>query len=163
MISKKSNRILVSACLLAIPCQYNAQLATLRLEQAWLEKFGNRLIPVCPEQLAGLPTPRKPIEIQGGDGWDVLANRARVVSQDDEDFTARLIQGSTNVLEIARVTSATQMIVQDRSPSCSCVEIYNGTFGHVKKKGYGVCAALLEQNHIELIDIKQLQGLRKGG
>ncbi len=151
----EKERILVSACLLSIPCQYNGELARLRLGPDWLEKFGDRIIPVCPEQLGGLPTPRKPVEIQGGDGKDVLAGRARVVSEDGEDFTAPFVRGALAVLNIAQVTSAAKMIVQDRSPSCSCMEIYDGSFQHIRKPGLGVCAALLSQNHIELIHVKQ--------
>ena len=92
---------LLSACLLEIPCQYDGRLARLRLDRADILALGDLIVPVCPEQLSGLSTPRKPVEIQGGDGFDVLSQRARVASQDGEDFTEQFIKGA----EIVSVSS----------------------------------------------------------
>lgn len=150
--------ILVSACLLQIPCQYDGQMARIQLCQTEIEALNRTMIPVCPEQLAGLATPRKPVEIVGGDGQDVLVRRAHVVSADGENFTEQFIKGAYLVLEIGRVTGATKMITQHRSPSCASTCIYNGTFSHTLKPGQGVCAALLQTQGIELIDVNAFKG-----
>ncbi len=148
--------ILISACLLPIPCQYNGQLASARLSMEHLNALDTVLIPVCPEQLGGLPTPRKPVEIQGGDGADVLYGDARVISADGEDFTAQFVQGANSVLKVATITGARRMITQYRSPSCGCTGIYDGTFSHTLRTGDGVCAALLRADGVELVDIQAL-------
>lgn len=148
--------ILVSTCLLPVPCQYNGQLARYQLSAAQIQMLDAVLVPVCPEQLGGLPTPRKPVEIQGGTGADVLAGRAHVVSADGEDFTAQVIRGAQSVLELALLNQTTRMITQHRSPSCGSTCIYNGTFSHTLRPGDGVCAALLRANHIELTSILEL-------
>ncbi len=149
--------ILVSACLLNIPCQYNGLLAKTQFSKENIEYIDGHIVPVCPEQFSGLPTPRKPVEIQGGDGFDVLSRQARVVSEDGEDFTDQFIKGAKIVLEITKATGATKMITQFRSPSCSSNGIYDGNFCHNLKSGFGVCAALLQLNGIELIDINKVK------
>ena len=55
--------ILVSACLLGCACRYDGQSKPNPLAQE-LAKRG-LAVPVCPEQLGGLPTPRKPSERRG--------------------------------------------------------------------------------------------------
>jgi uncharacterized protein YbbK (DUF523 family) len=153
--------VLVSTCLLGIPCQYDGQLAKTRFEKKEIEKLDFHLVPVCPEQLSGLPTPRKSVEIQCGDGMDVLSGGARVVSQDGEYFTEQFIRGAENVLLIAKTIGATKMITQFRSPSCSSCKIYDGNFNHSLRSGLGVCAALLQSNGIELIDVDAVRN-KKG-
>lgn len=149
--------VLVSACLLNVPCQYDGRLAKIRLEDGEIEKLGFHLVPVCPEQLSGLPTPRKSVEIQGGDGIEVLQGQAVVVSQDGEDFSEQFIKGAESTLVIAKSVGAKKMITQFRSPSCSSCKIYDGTFSHNLRPGIGVCAALLQSNGMELIDIDTLR------
>jgi uncharacterized protein YbbK (DUF523 family) len=147
--------ILVSACLLDIPCRYNGLLAENRLNPELIKRVYPHIVPICPEQLAGLPTPRKPVEIRGGDGFDVLRQQASVTSQDGEDFTAQFIKGAEITLLIAKTIGATQMITQLRSPSCSSQFIYDGAYCHKLIKGFGVTAALLLQHDIALIDATQ--------
>lgn len=149
------NRItLISACRLGIPCRYDGRASPHRLDEETIEALGPSLVPVCPEQLGGLPTPRVPAEIQGGDGFDVLAGRARVVSRDGRDVTEHFVRGARQVLRITRITGATRMILQARSPSCGCRQIYDGTFGDVLVEGVGVTAALLRlETEIELTEL----------
>lgn len=151
--------VLVSACLLNIPCQYDGRLAKIRFEEYEIEKLGFHLVPVCPEQLSGLPTPRKSVEIQGGDGMNVLRGSAFVVSQDGEDFSEKFIKGAESTLVIAKTTGAKRMITQFRSPSCSSCMIYDGTFSHNLRPGLGVCAALLRSNGMEMLDINALRNM----
>ncbi len=146
-------------CLLGITCPYDGKPAKKQLDdqvKMRIPKTGLRLIPICPEQLAGLPTPRKPVEIMGGDGNDVIDNKARVVSRDGEDFTEQFRMGAEIVFSIAKLFDARQMITQKRSPSCSSEGIYDGTFDHVLRDGKGVCAAFLEKNGIGVVDIDDI-------
>lgn len=110
------NPILVSACLVGVKCRYDGESRTdprvLRLFRA------GRAIPVCPEQLGGLPTPREPAEIVGGDGQDVLDGRARVIDKSGRDVTASFVKGAEQVLFLARQTGAKRAILKRKSPSC---------------------------------------------
>jgi len=138
--------IIVSACLLGLNTKYdgtsNAH-ALIRKYSSW-EKF----IPVCPEQLGGLPTPRVPVEIINGTGQVVLAGRCAVQGEQGEVVTPQFIQGAKEVLEIVRMFKVTAAILKERSPSCGVNHIYDGSFTHREKSGQGVTAALLREHHI---------------
>jgi uncharacterized protein YbbK (DUF523 family) len=113
---------------------------------------------VCPELLAGLPTPRGPFEIVGGDGHDVLDGNAEVVSHDGSDYTQQLTDGAHKALEIAKRMEVTEAILCSRSPSCSCLQIYDGSFRSRLKPGYGVFGALLRRNGIRCTPNTELKG-----
>jgi uncharacterized protein YbbK (DUF523 family) len=116
-----------------------------------------KAIPVCPEQLGGLPTPRNPAEIVGGDGFDVLDGKARVIDNQGNDVTKMFIDGAYQALRIAQTVGATEAILKERSPSCGSHQIYNGTFSKTKKKGAGVTAALLIRNGIRVQSEESLE------
>ncbi len=108
------------------------------------------ILPFCPEQMGGLPTPRPRAEIVGGDGHDVLANRARVIGEDGEDVTMSFIRGATESIKLVRLFDITEAYLKDKSPSCGLGTIYrNGR----QVKGDGVCAALLSQNGIKITSV----------
>ncbi len=144
--------VLISACLLDIPCRYNGLAAECSLVSLLHKRKDWCLIPVCPEQLGGLPTPRNPVEIQHGNGYDVLNGKAVVATRDGHDMTRHFIQGAEITLKIALMTGAVTMISQSRSPSCSSHMIYDGWFSGRLIKGNGVCSALLRKSGIEIID-----------
>ena len=137
-------RILVSACLLGIHCKYsggdnaNAKVLALAANPA------NEVIPVCPEVLGGLPTPRPPAEIQP-DG--------RVMTQDGHEVTAAYRAGAERTLAIAREMRPDRIILQSRSPSCGVRERYDGTFSRVRVPGQGVTAALLVRHGFSVEDV----------
>ena len=139
--------ILVSHCLLGEPCRYDG---TSRLDRQViaLHSTGHNLIPVCPEVLGGLETPRSPAELQP-DG--------RVLTQDGQDVTAAYRAGAERVLEIARESGCTVAVLKARSPSCGCGEIYDGTFTHTVKPGWGIAARLLADAGLEVMDEEHLQ------
>ena len=137
-------RIRVSACLLGIHCKYsggdnaNAKVLALAANPA------NEVIPVCPEVLGGLPTPRPPAEIQP-DG--------RVMTQDGHEVTAAYRAGAERTLAIAREMRPDRIILQSRSPSCGVRERYDGTFSRVRVPGQGVTAALLVKHGFSVEDV----------
>ncbi len=138
--------VLVSACLLGINCRYNrSNVFDESLLKNILER-GLTPIPVCPEQLGGLPTPRPSCEIVGGDGYDVLDGIARVLTRDGEDITEHFVRGAYETLKIAKLLNIDFAIMKDFSPSCGCENIYDGTFSGRTKRGCGVTTALLRRN-----------------
>ena len=143
--------ILVSACLTGKNCRYDGGGFDRYPELARMVEEG-RALPVCPEQLGGLPTPRPPAELQDGDGMQVLTGEARITRQDGTDVTEAFLAGAQKTLEIARQSGATAAILKARSPSCGCKQIYDGTFSGELKPGKGLTAALLEQAGLVLYD-----------
>ena len=101
--------ILVSACLLGTPCRYDGKSKPHRLVQAFLKASHARVIPICPEVMGGLLTPRPPAEIQP-DG--------RVRTQSGLDVTDAYDQGAEKVLHLAQKEGADLVILQAKSPSC---------------------------------------------
>ena len=115
-----------------------------------------KLMPVCPEQLGGLQTPRAPQEIQGGTGEDVLVGRCKVLNINGEDVTQKFITGAEETLKIARLFHIEEFIGKSRSPSCGCGQIYDGTFSRRLIDGDGVTTALLKRNRIRVITEEDL-------
>lgn len=134
--------ILVSGCLVGINCKYNG--GNNYDERIFdLVKKG-KAIPVCPEQLGGLKTPRTPSEIQKKDGKRVVS------TADGEDVTLQYERGAEEVLKLAKELGVTEVIFQPRSPSCGRGLIYDGTFSKNKIEGNGVAADLLMKNGIKV-------------
>lgn len=141
--------ILISGCLLGINCKYSGGN---NFSQKLMELIKNKkTIPICPEQLGGLTTPRPPAEIQEGDGEAVLAGRAKVLTTGGRDVTEEFIVGAAETLKIAQLYGANKAILKSGSPSCGCGAIYDGSFSNKKKSGNGVTAALLLKHGIEVV------------
>lgn len=134
----------VSACLLGKPCRYDGGS---KPHATVAQSLGDAL-PVCPECLGGLPIPRAPSEIQGGDGADVLAGRARVMSRDGQDVTEAFVKGAKAALQLCREVQ--EAVLKARSPSCGVGAIYDGSFSGHCRPGDGVTAALLRANGIRV-------------
>ena len=98
------------------------------------------LIPVCPEQLGGLSTPREPSEIIG----------KRVINKSGRDVTENYVRGAEETLKTARAYNCRCAVLKERSPSCGTKEVYDGTFSKTVVSGKGITAALLENNGIEI-------------
>ncbi len=144
-------KVLISACLIGMRCRYDAGHS--RNEAAIKQNQSHELISVCPEELGGLPTPRPPAEIVGGDGNDVLNGSAKVLTADGEDVTEAFLQGAYRALRTAQSHGATRIILKARSPSCGCGHIYDGSFSGALTTGDGVTTALLKKHGIEIISI----------
>jgi uncharacterized protein YbbK (DUF523 family) len=114
------------------------------------------LIPVCPEQLGGKPTPRPDAEIRNGDGLNVLEGKAKVVEPDGNDATKYFIKGAEEVLKLAKLLNIKEAILKQRSPSCGSGQVYDGTFSKRIIKGDGVTTALLKKNEIKVISEENL-------
>ncbi len=140
--------VLISACLVGIHCRFDG---SKRPPEGNLEKLkGSVIIPVCPEQLGGLATPRKPAEITQGTGFDVLQEKAKVLDSSGTDITVQFLQGAEAVLKIAHLNGVEKAYLKEKSPSCGKGSIV--CRGKVKP-GPGVTAALLMKEGIEVIGV----------
>lgn len=138
--------VLVSACLQGVPCRFDGRG---KASSETAAAIGDRRpVPFCPEVAAGLSTPRRPAEIVGGDGHDVLDGRARVVDDTGLDVTEAFLEGAGRALEAARRAGCTEALLMARSPSCGRGRVYDGTFTGELRDGDGVTAALLERHGI---------------
>ncbi|HVF53325.1 MAG TPA: DUF523 domain-containing protein [Actinomycetota bacterium] len=140
--------VLVSACLAGRTCRFDGS-SNPSIEVADLVT-SSRAVLVCPEVDGGLGTPRPAAEIVGGDGADVLAGRARVVTEAGADVTDAYLRGAHRALEAARISGAREAILKARSPSCGKGCIRDGSFQGGTIAGDGVTAALLIQHGIEV-------------
>ena len=130
-MDKKNTRILVSACLLGVNCRYDGKNGRRDEVLKLLREY--ELIPVCPEILGGLATPRTPAERKGD----------RVVTKDGADVTKAYERGAKEVLRLARLFGCQAAVLKERSPSCGAGTIYDGTFTGTLTEGNGVCAQML--------------------
>lgn len=144
-------KMLISACLLGVNCRYDG--GNSRDKDAIKRHQHDELVPVCPEEAGGLPTPRPAVEIVGGDGNDVLDGKARVLTAEGVDKTEEFLKGAQIALELAQSEGATSVLLKSKSPSCGCGEIYDGTFSKTLSYGDGVTTALLKRHGIEVISI----------
>ncbi len=135
-IYKEKEPLLISGCLMGCGCRYDGK----RQGLAHLDKLMARfdLIPVCPEQLGGLPTPRTPAERVGG----------RVLTADGTDVTAQYQAGAEEALRLARIYGCKKALLKEKSPSCGHGKIYDGTFSRRLTDGSGVTAELLMEKGI---------------
>jgi uncharacterized protein YbbK (DUF523 family) len=140
--------VLVSACLAGFNCRYDGGNSSIEEIKRLLSK--NKAIPICPEQLGGLKTPRKVAEILGGDGYKVLEGKAKVIDIEGVDLSRYFILGAEKVLRIAKILNIKEAIFKDKSPSCGVNLIYDGNFNNCLKKGVGVTTALLRLKYIEV-------------
>jgi uncharacterized protein YbbK (DUF523 family) len=146
---------LISACLLGVRCAWNGDGRYKNNRAIQLSKV-ETLIPVCPEQLGGLPTPRAPQEIQGGTGDDILNSKCKVINKDGQDVTREFIKGAEETLKIACQLNINEFIAKSGSPSCGCAQIYDGSFSGRLIDGDGVTIALLKRNGIKIIPEEDL-------
>ena len=107
-----------------------------------------------PEVLGGLFIPSVPAEIRGGDGRDVLKGKATVINIDGIDVSCEFIKGAFETLRIAQAVGAKEALLIEKSPSCGCGKIFDGTFSDKFKGGDGVTTALLKKNGIKVTIVK---------
>jgi uncharacterized protein YbbK (DUF523 family) len=141
---KKEEIILCSACLLGVNCRYDGKN---KLNKKIIELAKKKiLIPVCPEQLGGLPTPREPAEQKG----------KKIITKSGKDVTKYFKRGAKEILKIVKLFKIKKAILKQKSPSCGCGKIYDGTFSGKIIKGDGVLTVLLKKNGIEVMSEENL-------
>ena len=132
-------RILISACLLGLSCRYDGDSKPHPLAEELARR--HQLVPVCPEQLGGLPTPRPPAERWGD----------RVVTREGGDVTAQYRRGAEETWKLCRLLDCQAAVLKERSPSCGSGEIYDGTFTGTRISGDVVTAETLRAQGIRIV------------
>ena len=140
--------MLISACLVGINCKYNGK-NNYNEKALDLVKKGIA-IPICPEQLGGLTTPRNPSEIR------TIDNKVHVIVSTNNDVTKEFEKGAYEVLKLAKDLNVDKVILKSKSPSCGIGKIYDGTFSNNLIDGNGILANLLIDNNIEVVDIEDI-------
>lgn len=140
--------ILISGCLLGLKCRYDGKEKKLSEIKKLIELYN--LIPICPEQLGGLPTPRIPAE----------RVKDRVITQVGVDVTKEYQIGAEEALKIAKLYNCKKAILKEKSPSCGCGKIYDGTFSRNLIVGNGVTGDLLLKNGIEVFGESEIDKLK---
>ena len=141
-------KILVSSCLLGLNCRYSGD-SCFSLSVAGLAQ-NHTLIPVCPEQMGGLTTPREPAQIIDGNGVDIWNGRATVINASGKDVTPEFIRGARKALNFIKQYKVTEIVLKERSPSCAVHFIYRG---NSIVNGMGVtCALFLHEGFKVLSD-----------
>ena len=132
------DKLLVSACLLGTPCRYDGKSKADARVQALVGRY--EIVPVCPEQLGGLPTPRVPSERRG----------ERVVTAGGRDVTEAYRRGAEAALALCQQNGCEAAVLKEKSPSCGCGQIYDGTFSRRLTEGDGVTAEALKAHGITI-------------
>ena len=148
-------KVLVSRCLLGHRVRYDGGASGPYGQLARWQDEG-RIIALCPEVAGGLPTPRAPAEIPGGQGLDVLNGKAPVMTSEGEDVTAAFMDGAQQALALVNRHGIRIAILKANSPSCGNVQTYDGSFSGVKVEGQGVTAALLAGAGVQVFSELQL-------
>ena len=136
----------ISQCLLGDPCRYDAQSKGLSEEELLRLRIRFNLIPFCPEQLGGLPTPRTPSEIVGEE----------VIMKDGKNVTGEYNLGAEKSLNILLENRCKKALLKEKSPSCGKHSIYDGSFSNTLVKGEGITASLLQKNNIRIYSEDEL-------
>lgn len=139
--------VLISACLLGACCRYDGQSKKYDGIGALIDKYN--LIPVCPEIMGGLQTPRAPAERVGD----------KVICDNGCDVTEQYRRGAQEVLKFAKLFSCQLAVLKANSPSCGHRKIYDGTFTRNLIDGMGVTAQLLTENGIRVVDETEIFNL----
>src|SRR5688572_23682240 len=126
--------IVVSACLLGVPCNHEGRGSRSAAVERLARSSGAQLVPICPEVAGGLPVPRPAAELQPG---------GRVVTAAGDDVTWAYSRGAAAAVAVARAVGASEAVLKARSPSCGCREVYDGSFSRRRVPGAGVTAAAL--------------------
>ena len=141
--------ILVSACLLGAACRYDGR--DNAVDEIMVLGKRYPLIPVCPEQLGGLPTPRTPAERLGGE----------VVTRDGAVVTDAFARGAAQACRLAELFGAERALLKARSPSCGAHAVYDGSFSGRVVPGSGVTAQALRDMGVAVYDESQLDEMIK--
>lgn len=152
--------ILISACLIGVRCTWRGAAAAptvVERFQALLAEGAARraiFLPICPEQLGGLPTPRPPAELQAS-ATLILAGRGQVRTRDGHDCTAAYLRGAEEVRRLVRLIGAGLAVLRDRSPACGVRAIHAGFFTGALTAGRGVTAQALREEGTPLMTAEE--------
>lgn len=153
-------KILVSRCLLGHAVRYDGGAhGPIELLRRWQAE--GRLVALCPEVAGGLPTPRPPAEIPGGQGAAVLDGTLTVRTVEGGDVSAAFLAGAQAALELVRTHGIRLAVLKARSPSCGNRENYDGSFSGRRVAGEGVTAAALRRAGVQVFSEEELEAAER--
>lgn len=138
--------ILISACLLGDKVKYSGNHNLTPPLLSLLKKYPTKLIPICPEVMGGLPTPRPPAEKVGD----------KIISIQGVDVSQAFNQGANFALTQAIQQQIAFAILKEKSPSCGSQQIYDGSFNGTLINGEGVTTQKLKENGFTVFSEQQL-------
>ncbi len=148
-------KVLISRCLLGHRVRYDGGAhGPFDLLERWQAE--GRVVALCPEVAGGLPTPRPPAEIPGGQGGLVLDGERPVLCIDGAEVTAAFLAGAEQALALVRQHGIRLAVLKARSPSCGNLENYDGSFSGTRVAGEGVTAAALRRAGVRVFSEEQL-------
>lgn len=152
---RRLQKLLVSRCLLGHRVRYDGGAhGPFELLQQWHDE--GRVVALCPEVAGGLPTPRPPAEIAGGQGGAVLDGSLAVLTDAGVDVTAAFVAGAEIALRLVQQHDIRVALLKARSPSCGNTHNYDGHFDGTLVAGEGVTAALLKRHGVKVFNETQL-------
>jgi uncharacterized protein YbbK (DUF523 family) len=135
----------VSLCLLGIPCRYNGKSKRMKGLERFLERFSP--VPFCPEQLAGMPTPRPPAQFFGGDGRALLLGKAELINEAGENVSQLYVKGCQQALLLIELLGLKKLFLKEKSPCCGVNRVW--VEGDIVE-GSGILKALIEQKGLDI-------------
>ena len=150
---------IISGCLCGVNCKYNGK-NNINPQCVKLLEEGKAIL-VCPEQLGGLTTPRRPAEIKGTANG-VFEGVDKLLNDEGVDVTENFKKGALEVLNIAKILNVEGIILKEGSPSCGVNFVYDGSFSGKKIKGMGLTTFLLKKNGFKVISEVNLGGEKSG-
>lgn len=155
--------IMMSACLLGVNCNYKGGCSFDFTKDSHLWSILSskyNIIPICPEQRGGLPTPRIPSELLNK-ASDIELGKGKIVSKTGADVTANFVKGAVETLRLARLYSVQFAVLKSKSPSCGTKSVYDGSFNGILVDGQGYTAYLLNKAGIRTVDETEFCELEK--
>jgi uncharacterized protein YbbK (DUF523 family) len=153
-------RVLTSGCLAGHACGVDGTASSDSPAVAALLALSNvRVVAFCPEDTA-FGTPRATPDLYGGDGFDVLAGRARVRTEDGQDWTDGMVAAAEQMLGVARAHDVHLALLMDVSAACGSQVVYDGPRKlQVYRAGVGVAAAALVRGGIPVVSQRDFRTL----
>ena len=143
--------IAMSACLAGIPCRYDGkEKGCAACRERILQ---GDVVLVCPEVMGGLPIPRPPAELPGGDAEAVWEGRSRITNREGRDVTEQYLRGAEKILNLCREHNIREVWLKAKSPACGCGAVYDGSFQGRLTRGDGILAALLRKENITVVTV----------
>ena len=167
--------VVVSPCLLGIPCRYDAKSKENPLVVRFLAETSRPVLPLCTEVLAGLGVPRPPMYFVGGDGAALLRGGADLVNSEGRSCGELMVAGARLAAAMAQAGRCTRAVLKAKSPSCGLRRVYGvqdpksllegrrpegKAPQKVLRPGQGVFAALLDEAGVECVNEEELEAER---
>lgn len=137
--------VIISLCACGVPCRYHGQ--THKMGQRLIKekkvaelKLKYNVIPVCPEIMGGLPTPRCACQVTWSDEEPFVTNRKTDEKEfEGADLTEAYKRGAEWTLWMAKLFNCKKAYMLKQSPACDPKE--------------GVAARLLNLNGIHVVGL----------